>query len=197
MQDKEEKYEDAQTSHAALFSMSPLSSSSSTFLSSQETDLQETDASCVIASSSQDSPKLITKTGSTSKWWKFYKVYHPQHFRDHPDLQNKAVCINCNMNLNVENGLRGLSSHLKYMHQELYQQVQNPELTSSASQSSTSIGIDQVLKACKRQTGKERKGDILAATAAWVIEENQPLNATSKKAFRCMIEMVEKKCPVL
>jgi hypothetical protein len=68
MQDKEEKDEDAQTSCAALFAMSPLSSSSMTFVSSQETDLQETDASCVIVSSSQESLKLITKTGSTSKW---------------------------------------------------------------------------------------------------------------------------------
>jgi hypothetical protein len=184
LQGQEQKDEDAPTSGAASFSMlSPLSSSSRTFLSSQEMDSPETDASCIIVSSSRDSLKLITKTGSTSKWWKFYKVYHPQHFRDHPDLQNKAVCINCNMNLNVENGLRGLISHLKHVHQELYQQVQNPELSCSASQSSASVGIDKLLKARKRQTGKERKQDILVATIAWVIEENQPLNATSKKAF--------------
>jgi hypothetical protein len=83
------------------------------------------------------------------------------------------------------------------VHQELYQQVQNPDFTSSASQSSASIGIDQLLKVHKQQTGKERKEDILAVTVALVIEENQPLNATSKKAFQCMIEMVDKECPVL
>jgi hypothetical protein len=70
-------------------------------------------------------------------------------------------------------------------------------LTSSASQSSGFVGIDRLLNARKQQTGKERKEDILAATVAWIIEENQPLNATSKKAFRRMIETIDKQSPVL
>jgi hypothetical protein len=36
---------------------------------------------------------------------------------------------------------------------------------------------------------KERK--------TWIIEENQPLNAASKKAFQHMIKTIDTQCPVL
>jgi hypothetical protein len=125
--------------------------------------------------------QFIKKYGASSRWWKVYKVYHPKHIRDDPDLEHKAVCIHCDAHINTEKGMRGLSTHVKHAHLDLYQPVQHPELTSN---NSNFVGIDGLLNATwKCQSSEERKDEILAATVAWVIEDNQPLNATSKNAF--------------
>ena len=79
----------------------------------------------------------------------------------------------------------------------MYQEVQYPELISDASCSSF-VCIDKLLNAYKwSSSGKRKEEIVLAATTAWIVEENQPLNAISKKSFWFMVKTIDKSCPVM
>jgi hypothetical protein len=73
----------------------------------------------------------------------------------------------------------------------------HPNVVSAGAASSTFVGIDKLLDARKRPSKEQKKAEVLAATTAWIVEDNQPLNATSKPAFRRMVETIDKSCPLI
>ena len=58
------------------------------------------------------------------------------------------------------------------------------------------MGIDIQLGAKKLPSKETRKADILNAITAWVVEENEPLNAVGKRSFRRMLQTVDEHCPL-
>ncbi|KAL3759277.1 hypothetical protein ACHAWU_002078 [Discostella pseudostelligera] len=93
-------------------------------------------------------------------------------------------------------------------HVDVYNRVEFPQLfraeeDSSGNQSAAaakassapSAGIGELLGAVKLPNKVKRTENVLAATTAWVIEENQPLNSVEKPAFRRMLETIDPFCP--
>lgn len=125
-------------------------------------------------------------------------IYHPKHERGDPDCKDKAVCLTCNDEINVSKGVSGLSGHLQHHHQELYMKVKHPTLFNTNTGAKEDRGIDKLLGAYKRPSKETRKKEILNAVTAWVVEENQSLNAVEKPSFKRMLQTVavDQFCPV-
>ena len=142
--------------------------------------------------------RLVNKTNVTSKWWNHFKVYHSQHYREDLDCKKIAVCKLCSNETNVANGIKGLSTHMQRYHVDVFNRVEYPQLFRGVAEAATtapSAGIDELLGATKRPSKSKRIADVLAATTAWVIEENQPLNAVEKPSFRRMLSTIDPLCP--
>jgi len=56
---------------------------------------------------------------------------------------------------------------------------------------SPSVGIVDLIGAVKLPNKNKRNANVLAATTAWVIEENQPLTAVEKPSFRRMMSTID------
>lgn len=117
-----------------------------------------------------------------------------------------AVCKLCFSEVNVAKGNAGLQTHLKHHHVDVYNRTKFPDLfppdgragSGSEATSTTakkSEGIDNLLGAVKIPGKTKRVENVLAATTAWVIEENMPLNAVEKPAFRIMLKAIDHFCP--
>ncbi|KAL3763044.1 hypothetical protein ACHAW5_007333, partial [Stephanodiscus triporus] len=151
--------------------------------------------------------RLVTKYGTTSKWWKHFKVYHAQHYREDIGCKNIALCTLCFNEINVAKGITGLSSHVQRHHVDVYNRMEFPNLyrvdeivSSSENRSnevaasvnnSPSVGIVDLIGAVKLPNKNKRNANVLAATTAWVIEENQPLTAVEKPSFRRMMSTID------
>jgi hypothetical protein len=139
--------------------------------------------------------KLMAKTGTSSQWWKHFKIYHPMYLREDPDSKDKAVCLTCGDEINVAKGISGLSGHMQHHHTDMYMQIKHPKLY-NGSNGGSRVGIDKLLGATKLPSKETRKAEILNAITAWVIEENQPLNAVEKPAFKRMLQTIDRTCPL-
>ena len=120
-------------------------------------------------------------------------MYHAQHYREDIGCKNIAVCTLCFNEINVRKGIKGLSTHVQSHHVDVYNQIEFPnlypvdEIVSSSENRSNevaasannppSVGIVDLIGAVKLPNKKKRIANVLPATTAWVIEENQLLTA--------------------
>ena len=149
----------------------------------------------ITTAGSRSSHKLVSKTGTTSKWWKHFKIYHSQYLRSDPDTKDKAVCVECGDEINVQKGISGLSGHMQHHHEELYMKSKHPELYRNTNTTGR-MPIDKLLGAKKLPSQDARRAEVFDVITAWVIEENQPLNAVEKPSFRRMLKTIDESCPV-
>ena len=149
----------------------------------------------ITTAGSRSSYKLVSKTGTTSKWWKHFKIYHSQYLRSDPDTKDKAVCVECGDEINVQKGISGLSGHMQHHHEELYMKSKHPELYRNTNTTGR-MPIDKLLGAKKLPSQDARRAEVFDVITAWVIEENQPLNAVEKPSFRRMLKTIDESCPV-
>jgi hypothetical protein len=81
-------------------------------------------------------------------------------------------------------GCTGIASHIKTKHEDVLRGIEKDKLKRAP--------VSTLLGAMKKKSKQLRREDILAATAvAWVVEENQPFNATEKGSFRRMMLTVD------
>lgn len=150
--------------------------------------------------------RLVKKHGTTSPWWKYFSVYHFQHYKDDIECKKMAVCRSCFTECNVAKGIKGLSTHMQTHHVDVYNKIMYPHLfrpdgddgsskSGATSTTTTRVGVDKQLGAVKLPSIAKKSADVVAATTAWVIEENQPLNAVEKPAFRRMLKTIDPLCP--
>jgi hypothetical protein len=123
--------------------------------------------------------RLVNKHGTTSKWWKHFKVYHAQHYREDIGCKNIAVCTLCFNEINVRKGIKGLSTQVQSHHIDVYNRIEFPnlchvdEIVSSSENRSNevaasannppSVGIVDLIGAVKSEATKQKQEDCQCA----------------------------------
>lgn len=141
---------------------------------------------------------IVKKRNHKSDWWKYYKVNHNKHHRDDNECTKFAVCIKRLCEVNVSKGLAGLESHSSHKHRDLQMLIKHPNLSGAgddggSGQHTGDLCIDKLVGATVKQKKEVRDVAVLAA----VIEENQPLNAVEKPAFRRLLKTLDETSPMI
>lgn len=103
----------------------------------------------------------------TSVWWKYFQVFHIKH----KDKRGIACCRICGTEIRVGKGTSGLKSHARSHkdNEEIKEQTEEEMITKRRK-------LATMLKESPKKSKEQWEQDILNATVAWVIEENQALN---------------------
>jgi hypothetical protein len=125
-----------------------------------------------------------------STWWKYYSIYCPKAHKDKKDV---AVCKICKKEINVKNTRKGLQTHVK-LHKDKLDTIAT-ELDEQRKLNRNNLVAK--LKAVPLGSTEHQNQNFIDSAVAWVVEENLPLNATSKPSFRRMIESIKPNAPKL
>jgi hypothetical protein len=149
--------------------------------SREESDTTAAAGNVVPITPPPSAPSFTKPTASmVSQWWQCCVLFDP---KKHPDKLGFARCKHCRVEVSIKSGRSGLASHIKSKHEDILRELEKDHLKR--------VPVSTLLGATKKKSKLLRREDMLAATVAWVVEENQPFNATEKGSFRRMMSVFD------